>query len=244
VFLESGGEQKAMTTVRQLYSLQELDQALDRIEGQKAEVEQALASRLALEQMETALNEEQERRQDNQRLQRAQQMDVDTLRERSAHLDTRLYGGDVTNPRELPALEEEATRARDQLKQQEATLQELAQKITDSKTRCDSLEQELAEARAAWESRQAQLGDQLKVLVSEREGVAANRDRLAAGLTPAELTSYESLRQRKGGQAVARVERGLCQACRMSLPTQHLQRVRSGRQTVFCSSCGRMLFLG
>lgn len=233
-----------MTTVKQLYSLQELDQALDRIEDQKAEVEQALASSLALEQMETSLKDEQERLQDTQRLLRAQQLDVDSLRERSAQLDQHLYGGDISNPRDLPALEEEATRARDQLKQQEATQQELAQKVTDSKTRCDSLEQELAEAKAAWQSRQVQLGDQLKVLVSEREGIAADRSRLAAGLTPAELTNYESLRQRKGGQAVARVERGLCQACRMSLPTQHLQRVRSGRQTVFCSSCGRMLFLG
>lgn len=233
-----------MTTVRQLYSLQELDQALDRVEGQTAEVEQALASRLVVEQFETSLTEERERLQDTQRLQRAQQMDADTSRERSAQLDTRLYGGDVTNPRELPALEDEATRARDQLKQQEATLQELAQKATDLKTRCDSLAQDLADAKSAWESRQAQLGDQLKVLVSEREGIVANRSRLAAGLSPAELSSYETLRVRKGGQAVARVERGLCQACRMSLPTQHLQRIRSGRQTVFCSSCGRMLFLG
>ncbi|HLF04727.1 MAG TPA: C4-type zinc ribbon domain-containing protein [Dehalococcoidia bacterium] len=233
-----------MTTVRQLYSLQELDQALDRIECQRAEVEQALASRLALEKLETSLKDDQERLQDTQRLVRAQQMDVDSLRERSAQLDTRLYGGDVTNPRELPALEEEATRARDQLKQQDATLQELTQKVTDLQTRCGDLETELAEARAAWQSRQAQLGDQLKGLVSEREGIASNRTRLAAALSPAELHSYESLRQRKGGQAVARVERGLCHACRMSLPTQHLQRVRSGRQTVFCSSCGRMLFLG
>lgn len=233
-----------MTTIKQLFSLQELDQALDRIQGQTAEVEQQLASRLAVEQLETTLAAEKERLQDTQRLQRAQHMEVETLRERSAQLDQRLYGTDVSNPRELPVLQEEAERSRDLLKQQDATLQELAQKVTDLQTRCQTLEKELADAQSAWQALQAQLGAQLKTLASQREGIVATRSRLAASVTPSELTSYETLRVRKGGQAVARVERGLCQACRMSLPTQHLQRVRSGRQTVFCSSCGRILFLG
>jgi predicted nucleic acid-binding Zn-ribbon protein len=57
------------------------------------------------------------------------------------------------------------------------------------------------------------------------------------------LQRYEALRRTKGGLAVAKVVRGLCQACRMSLPTQLQQRVRNGRQTVLCSSCGRMLLL-
>jgi predicted nucleic acid-binding Zn-ribbon protein len=233
-----------MTSIRQLYSLQELDQALDRIEGQKAEVEQELASSLIVEQIEIALKGEQERLQDTLRLQRAQQFEIETLRERSTQLDQRLYGTDVTNPRELPALQDEASRVRDQLKQQEASLAEFSQKATDAQTHCQTLEKELADAQSAWQLRQAQLGERLKLLASERASLAATRARLAAGLTPVELASYESLRQRKGGQAVARVERGLCQSCRMSLPTQQLQRVRSGRQTVLCSSCGRMLFLG
>ena len=43
--------------------------------------------------------------------------------------------------------------------------------------------------------------------------------------------------------AVAKMERGLCQGCRMALPTQQQQRVRNGRQTVLCNTCGRILFL-
>ena len=65
---------------------------------------------------------------------------------------------------------------------------------------------------------------------------------MAAQVEPPLLQRYETLRQAKGGRAVAKVERDLCQGCRMSLPTQLRQRVRSGRQAVNCSSCGRMLF--
>jgi hypothetical protein len=51
---------------------------------------------------------------------------------------------------------------------------------------------------------------------------------------------YELKKQR--GQAVAKVEQGLCRGCRISLPTAELQRARSGN-LVQCSSCGRLLFL-
>ena len=64
------------------------------------------------------------------------------------------------------------------------------------------------------------------------------------GVEPVELNRYEGLRRSKGGQAVAKVMRGLCQACRMSLPSQQLQRVRNGRQVVLCNNCGRILLPG
>ncbi|MBM3943088.1 MAG: hypothetical protein FJ316_09230 [SAR202 cluster bacterium] len=233
-----------MTTVKQLYSLQELDQALDRVLAQKAEVEQELDSRLELEQVETALKSEREGLEEAQRQRQALQLEVGSMRERSGQLDARLYGGDITNPRELPSLDEESKRAKEQLQQQETALQALSDRAQAHQAKCTALEQELATAQTAWQQRQDQLKGMLDKLATEQANLAAGRARMAAGLAPAELHNYETLRRRKGGQAVSKVERGLCQACRMSLPTQHLQRVRSGRQTVFCSSCGRMLFLG
>ena len=89
-----------------------------------------------------------------------------------------------------------------------------------------------------------ELQGQLTEIDSLRESVSDRRAALAAEMDPAALRRYETLRFAKGGRAIARVERGLCQVCRMSLPTQQQQRVRSGRQIVHCSTCGRMLFLG
>ena len=106
-----------------------------------------------------------------------------------------------------------------------------------------SFHQRLAENRTAWESRQSELTESLTRLSSEREGIASQRGDLAATLDPSEVQQYEKLRNAKGGLAVAKVSRGLCQACRMALPTQQQQKVRNGRQTVLCSTCGRILFL-
>lgn len=232
-----------MTTTKQLYSLQELDLALARIESQEAEAERELGVRVALEGVEAALQSERDRLQGLRMSHRIDQLEVDGLRARVAELETRLYGGSVTNPRELEGLEKEFSNVREQLAQRDTALLELSLQIEESGSKCDALEKGLSEARAAWEKRQAELKEQITRLAAERGGITVQRAQLAATVVPAELMRYESLRKTKGGRAVAKVERGLCQACRMSLPTQQLQRVRSGRQTVLCSSCGRMLFI-
>jgi predicted nucleic acid-binding Zn-ribbon protein len=224
--------------------LQELDLALDSIQSQKSQAEQGLNSGLTLEQIEQTLQDEKSRLQEVQQSHRMQQMEAESLRERSAQLEQQLYGGTITNPRELESLRLEASNVSQQLDRRDLGLLELSVQAEDLHKRIAILEKELADQQEAWQSRQAQLNEQLKKLSAEEEIIAAQRANLAATLDQKELQKYESLRKGKGGRAVAKVERGLCQACRMSLPTQQLQRVRSGRQTVLCSSCGRMLFPG
>ena len=233
-----------MTTIKQLYSLQELDLDLDGVNRRIAEAERELETRLSLGLIEESLEQARARLQEIQNTHRDLQLETESQRERSSHLDTQLYGGDVANPRDLEALQLEAANVRHQLEQQDVRLLELSLQAEDARNRIAALEQELADTQAAWEARQAELWEQLEELTDRQEALVKDRSTLAAGVDTIELTRYEGLRKSKGGQAVARVVRGLCQACRMSLPTQHLQRVRSGRQTVLCNSCGRMLLPG
>ena len=233
-----------MTTAKQLYSLQELDLAVDVVNSQKAEVERELGAGIALDQVKAALLAERERFQEVDSLHRLQQLEAGSLRERSAQLEQQLYGGALTNPRDLGPLEQEASNVRGQLEQRDLELLELSLQVEECRDRCATLEKGYADTQAAWERRQGELREQLQRLVAEREGIAERRAQLAATLDPSELRRYESLRKTKGGRAVAKVVRGLCQDCRMSLPTQQLQRVRAGRQTVLCNSCGRILLVG
>ena len=122
-------------------------------------------------------------------------------------------------------------------------LTELSSRTEESQNKCTEMEQRLSENRTAWESRQSELTESLNRLSLERKDIASQRGDLVATLDPAGVQHYEKLRNAKGGLAVAKVSRGLCQACRMALPTQQQQSVRNGRQTVLCSTCGRILFL-
>ena len=232
-----------MTNAKQLYSLQELDLVLDRVRKEQANAETELSSDPGVAQIETALQEETERLPEVLDRHKSQQFEVQSQRERSTRLDEQLYGGSVTNPRDLESLEQEASNARGTLEQNDTLLMELTLQVEELQNRLAALEKEVTEGRNAWEIRRQELERDLQRFNEERASVSGRREELAATFDAVSLQRYENLRQSRGGLAVAKVARGLCQACRMALPTQQQQRVKSGRQTVYCNSCGRILCL-
>ena len=232
-----------MTTVKQLYALQEVDLDLDRVYRALELVEEELRIGVSIDNLETALQDEQERLQEAELQQRDNQMESEARRERSGVLETQLYDGSLTNARDLEALQQEAASVRHLLEQDEALSLELSIQIEEAQSKCANLTLELTEIKSRWEAQQSELNDRAAALRAEQSEYEEQRTMLASRFDPATLQRYETLRKSKGGRAVAKVERDLCQGCRMSLPTQLRQRVKSGRQAVNCSSCGRMLFV-
>lgn len=230
-----------MTTAKQLFSLQELDLVLDRIRKITQKAEGELNVGMGMERLEEELREEKVRLEEIQSQHKTQQQDSEAQRERSSRLEEQLYDGSVSNPRDLESMEQEASNVRSALEKLDAQSAELALRAEETQVRCYSMEKQLAETTSAWERRRAELEEELKHSNAEISVVASQRDEMAAILDPASVQQYENLRRTKGGLGVAMVERGLCQACRMSLPTQQRQKVRSAHLTVLCSSCGRIL---
>jgi len=175
--------------------------------------------------------------------QQENQMETAVRRERSESLESRLYDGSMVNARDLESLQHEAANVRNLLDQNEAMSLELSIQLEESQTKCAELHIELTEAKSRWEARRGELNQMVSSLVTERGDYEKQRELLAGQVDQAAPRRYETLRKSKGGRAVAQVERDPCPGCRMSLPTQLRQRVKSGRQTVNCTSCGRMLFV-
>ena len=232
-----------MTTVKQLFALQEIDLDLDRVYRALEQVEEDMKTGISIENLQAVLQDEEERLQEVELRQRDNQIDSEARRERSVALETQLYDGSLINARDLEALQLEAANVRHLLEQDEALSLELSIQAEDSQTKCAGLTQELNGIKSRWEVQQIELKKRFTELRAEQVEYEGQRELLAARFDPATLQRYETLRKSKGGRAVAKVERDLCQGCRMSLPTQLRQRVKSGRQAVNCSSCGRMLFV-
>ena len=231
-----------MTTVRQMFALQELDIILDRVQHDQVKAEYELSNGDVLGNLESELERDAEWLVETELQQKATKLEAETQKDRSESLNSQLYGGEITNPRDLESLEREASNVRQLVERHETTLLEITERIEEAQNKKSERETKLGEARAAWEIRQAELQAAIKELNKERAGFEGQRSKLTEVLDPTSLQHYETLRKSKGGLAVVKVQRGLCQGCRMSLPTHQQQRVRNGRQTVLCSSCGRMLF--
>ena len=232
-----------MTTVRQLYELQELDLKMAECNGIISSVGSQIGDRAELDAMHQELDTQSDSLNQLRVKQRSQELDVESVSEKLRGVEGRLYGGTVTNLRELGGFEKEATFLRDRLKELDNNLLDAMEKLEDVQGRVSSLEDKTNQAEEYWQVSQKELAERLRQVEETLSGLETSRQVLVSQVGPQELKLYESLRLSKRGVAIAKVERGLCRGCRMTLPTNQLQRARAGRETVFCNSCGRILYV-
>jgi len=209
---------------------QELDQLNAELEGQ-AEIP-VLTERADYER-ETSI----ERRAHLARL----EVDADALRERVEELEERIYGGTVTNLRELTAVEEEQTNARRELMQAEESLGPARLAAEDSERAKEDLTTTLAERKKTWAESAPKLRRQSRAAAKEVAVLEEERAQASKNVPADELTLYDQLLFRRHGVAIARVERGVCLACHITLPLKEASRLRRSDAIVTCGNCGRIL---
>ncbi len=231
-----------MTSNRQLYELQELDLAID----DHRNLIRALEAQLAeLSPMERASKELEQLRQRVQQLlgqQRDQELTVQSLRQKAAELERRLYSGSVVNPKELTNMERELAMVKQQGQGVEERLLETMVALEEAQQDLRQREDRVQRDNQVWEARNVQLVREKNRLREALDSLIVRRQAMSSLVDRSELSLYEQLRAAKGGRAVAKMERGICQACRVTLPTHQAQQVRLSKGLVLCPNCGRILY--
>jgi len=232
-----------MTTAAELHALQETDLGMDsavaklnEVEAQLGESEELIAARELVEQRKGEAHEIQER-------QKSLDLDAEDARRKALGIEGKLYGGTVKSPKELEDLQADLSSLRSQLRKREDALLEVMLELEDAEKALEEAEAALAETEAAWRAEQDSLVQAQAALKGEIEVLEARRVGQVDGMDRAELSLYQALRERRQGAAVAVVERGLCQGCRITLPMSVLQKARSGLGLVQCVSCERILLV-
>ena len=231
-----------MSGVKQLYDLQEIDLKLAEAENRREALLNKLADRSELVAAAGRLERLEKRNAELSARSRAFERLVAEVDQTLERLDARLYSGGVTNPQQLAAAQEERAftsarkkEAEDQLLETMIDLDELEPVLAEARETSARLEEERPGLESAWRDEEQEAASMIEGLLASREGLLPS---MPANLLPL----YESLRRSKSGRAMALVERGTCQGCRLSLTTQETQRARSGQQVVQCNSCGRILY--
>ena len=105
-------------------------------------------------------------------------------------------------------------------------------------------EARLGQIEATWRADQAALEaekDELELRLLELE---EDREGIRARIGAAELADYDDLSWRLGGVAVVRMKRGVCQGCRVDVPTGVALAVERGEGLHYCTICNRLLYGG
>jgi predicted nucleic acid-binding Zn-ribbon protein len=220
---------------------------------QVADLEQADATRM-LNEAKKALGETAELREAREKVQRDGadltrlrtrvrdlELELESLTSRIASTEQRLYSGDVGNPKELANLQKDLVYLRGRRDSLEDTILEGLTGIDEGEARLQQAREQLDTIQSAWEADQARLGKTIGDLQAQLLHLDERIAGLRAALPAALLEAYDDTRRRKGGRGIAAIRGGLCEGCRVAVPTRLLQQVRRSDEITRCGSCGRIL---
>lgn len=232
-----------MSLGKQLYELQEVDLEIDAQREALSKVMGRLGQSEVLDQARLSLAGDEERLAELERSQREREREVEDLRAKATASEEKLYGGTVKNPKELASLQEQVVNLQRKIRERD-------DKTLDIMTDVDTMQQkvslkrgEVSKMEEDWQAEQTSLSQQQADLGAALATLEQKGKDLAARLDAASLELYQALRRKRQGRAVAKVEQGMCQGCRIALPMSELQRARLGQELVQCSSCERLLYV-
>ena len=230
-----------MSISRQLFNLQVIDQELASNEQAYARISAQLGESKDVLNIRAKLESENKQLEEITHSQHKIEWEIEDLSVKLTKFEKELYSGKTTNPKELTSLQHEIEslgKNRRKLEDQDLEIMETIERLN---TTISELHSNLKKLEIEWQEQQKDFTIKLKYLEDTISSLKGKRETLANEIDFQVLTIYEELKKQKG-VSVAKVEQGICRGCRISLPVNELQQVRSGSM-VRCSSCGRILYL-
>lgn len=230
-----------MSRAASLLQLQGIDLEMDAKQNRLRAIETALGDDPTVKKAQRDLLEAQAKVHTTRVAIQGLEYENQSLGQKIAEVDGRMYGGKVTSPKELQDLQNDVgslQRRRQALeeKQFEALLTAEAADAQqkDVQNRLERAESAAAEAHGNLREER----EQLKIGLARLQ---VNHDMAAVSIPAADLELYNRLRQSKKGRAVSELDEGACTACGVAPSSSRIQDARQGNDLILCGNCGRIL---
>jgi len=229
-----------------LLTLQNHDSAADRLRHRRATLPERAdleSRREAHGELESQRLEVAERRDVELREERRLDDEVRSLEAKAKAVDTKMYSGTVSSPKELQAMQADI----DQLRRHARDLEDEELEVL---VRREALDAEVAEREAAQAALVAEMQSLLAAVEAQEREIDAElaveesaRAALAPGIPESTLRLYEQIRAGNRGVGAARLVGMNCQACHLGLPATEVDRIRHlpADTLAQCEHCGAIL---
>ncbi|NLT24947.1 MAG: hypothetical protein GXX82_18060 [Syntrophorhabdus sp.] len=211
------GEQKLLQAPKKLRQMEDqLTEVRDKIEKEKEIVEEL----------------EKERRK--------KEKELEGEKEKIKKLEVKLY--DVKTNKEYQALLKEIESAKEANDRTEEDVLVLMDKVEDLKKDYETSQVELKRLEKESEIEKTEIQKETRSMDAVIAKLTTERDNLLSIVSENLRTTYNILREKRGGIAVTNVRNGVCLGCNMNIPPQLFIEVTKNKQLIQCPSCNRILF--
>lgn len=235
-----------MTHFDQLLSVQELDTRIDQLVHRRIHLSERTLIVEAGEMLRTSQTQIAQQEEHTSELTRQQRRVEDTLaslEQRAGDIDRQLYGGTVSNARELQDLQTELDSTKKRISVTEDAVLAGLEGIEPAEARLA----ELVDQHAAIEARRLEATQTLTAAEAEidvdLDDARAQRATAIQGIPEPVLSNYEQIRSTHQGVGIARLVGSRCEGCHLTLASAEVDRIKhlDPDDVALCEECGRML---
>lgn len=226
--------------LRQLYTLQLIDNNLDELQDMKGNLPHQVRS---LEEKQSELQTRLKQLELVMRTSFSERDDADSeiisLRDKLTKYKTQQF--DVRNNKEYDALTREMDHAQETIARLEKAMEEFENRATQARTEIEVVRGEIETVGGQLEEKRRELAEVSKETEAEELKYTHEREKALVRIPKEDLTIYERIRRAKKGKAVVPVKRGACGGCFNRVPPQKLLELRQHKKVYTCERCGRIL---
>jgi predicted nucleic acid-binding Zn-ribbon protein len=225
-----------------LFQIQQLDLEIERLTTELQTLASSLQNNSSLKKLRSEQEIASQQLSGGQQAQKEAEWALEDVERRLKQQEQRLYSGNVTNPKELSALQQEIQHLRTQQARQEEQALEMMEAAEMLREGAERKAKVVQLAEKEWAQTNLVAVQRRQELETKQQDLRARRDELATQINSELLKRYEGMRKTKQGRVVSKVEQNSCQWCRVILTPSELQRVRVSSELQTCSNCGRFLY--
>lgn len=225
-----------------LYELQKLD-----VEIARASMGlEALTGALALRKQHAAAKKERDAAEkvaaDSEIELMDSELKLKSIDEKRTATEKRLYGGTVSNPKELSSLEKEIEHLKNQQGQLDGRVLELYEQVETLRETAKSVNAIFEEIEKQARAALGKEATERKRLEAELARLEPERADMAAKITDKHLLSrYDAIRKKSGGTGMAKIVDHRCEGCHVAVTNFTIRNIFEDKGIEYCENCGRIL---
>ncbi len=227
-----------------LWELQEIDLS---IKGLQTKIEEAPwlsgvpDAREYLESLEKDCSEKENRLKSERKELKQMEFEEQSIFDTSKELKDNMYGGKVSNVKELEQMQRKLDLLAEDKKKLEEKMINLMESIEALEEELNELAEKISRTREDLAGKEKQLEEEITALNQEIAQLQSQREELAGKIDQKYLEKYLMLAEKYQGKALARVVNDICGGCRVFISSAHRGHLYNPSSMVYCENCGRLL---